>query len=292
MSTLLAAAALVGMSSAGFAHCGHCDKPGDIVQTAVGAGQFSTLATALQEAELVEALQAEGPFTVFAPTDEAFGNLPEGALDDLLADKTALQAVLKYHVVPGRIMAADIEGDPTVETLHGHHIAISSGDGVKVNGATVIQADVAASNGVIHVIDAVLMPNLKDIVDTAAANEDFSTLVQAVQAADLVEALKGDGPFTVFAPIDAAFEKLPEGTLDAVLEDKPKLQAILKYHVVAGKVMSGDVVELETAETLQGQSVTIGTEDGVTIDGAKVIQADIECANGVIHVIDTVILPE
>ena len=134
-----------------------------------------------------------------------------------------------------------------------------------------------------------------DIVDTAAGNEIFSTLVAAVKAADLVDALKSEGPFTVFAPTNEAFEKLPEGTVESLLqpENKEKLIAILKYHVVSGKVMAGDVVELDSAKTLQGQKISIQVEDGtVMIDNAKVVKADVNCSNGVVHVIDTVILPK
>ncbi len=134
----------------------------------------------------------------------------------------------------------------------------------------------------------------KDIVDTAVAAGSFQTLVAAVQAAGLVETLKGDGPFTVFAPTDEAFAALPEGTVETLLkpENKDKLIAILTYHVVGGSVTSSDVVELDSAPTVQGQSVTIEVKDGsVMIDGAKVVAADIMASNGVIHVIDKVILP-
>lgn len=133
----------------------------------------------------------------------------------------------------------------------------------------------------------------KDIVDTAVAAGSFGTLAAALGAADLVDALKSEGPFTVFAPTDAAFAKLPEGTVETLLkpENKDQLVAILKYHVVAGKVMAADVVGLEKATTLQGQSVKIDTEDGVKVGGAKVTATDIEASNGVIHVIDSVILP-
>jgi uncharacterized surface protein with fasciclin (FAS1) repeats len=131
----------------------------------------------------------------------------------------------------------------------------------------------------------------KDIVDTAVAAGSFDTLVTAVKAAGLVETLKGDGPFTVFAPTDEAFAKLPEGTLDALLADKDKLTAVLTYHVVPGKVMAADVVKLNAAKTVQGQNVSIDTSDGVKVDNANVIKTDIVTANGVIHVIDSVILP-
>ena len=135
----------------------------------------------------------------------------------------------------------------------------------------------------------------KDIVDTAVAAGSFNTLVAAVKAADLVDTLKGKGPFTVFAPNDAAFAKLPAGTLDDLLkpENKGRLQGILTYHVVSGKVMAADVVKLKKAKTVQGQELTIKVvDDKVMVDSAKVIKTDIICTNGVIHVIDTVVLPK
>jgi uncharacterized surface protein with fasciclin (FAS1) repeats len=134
-----------------------------------------------------------------------------------------------------------------------------------------------------------------DIVDTAVASDDFNTLVAAIKAADLVDTLKGHGPFTVFAPTDDAFAKLPAGTLDDLLkpENKGKLASILTYHVVSGKVMAADVVKLSKAKTVNGQSVSIKVDHGtVMVDSAKVIQTDIKCTNGVIHVIDAVILPK
>ena len=136
-------------------------------------------------------------------------------------------------------------------------------------------------------------PAAKDIVDTAVGAGSFSTLVTAVKAAELVETLKGKGPFTVFAPTDEAFAKVPKGTLDALLKDKAKLTAVLTYHVVSGKVLAADVVKLTKAKTVQGQEVTIeASAAGVKIDGANVVKTDILCENGVIHVIDAVILPK
>ena len=130
-----------------------------------------------------------------------------------------------------------------------------------------------------------------DIVDTAVANGSFTTLVAAVQAAGLVDTLKGKGPFTVFAPTDEAFAALPEGTVEGLLADPEALAAILTYHVVAGKVMSTDLSDGMTATTVNGADITIGTEGGVTVNGANVVTADVEASNGVIHVIDTVIMP-
>jgi uncharacterized surface protein with fasciclin (FAS1) repeats len=131
----------------------------------------------------------------------------------------------------------------------------------------------------------------KDIVDTAVAAGSFKTLATALQAASLVETLKGKGPFTVFAPTDAAFAKIPKADLDALLKDKAKLQAVLTYHVVAGKVLAKDVKPGQ-AQTVQGSAITLATAGGVTVNGAKVISADVMASNGVIHVIDTVLLPK
>lgn len=131
-----------------------------------------------------------------------------------------------------------------------------------------------------------------DIVDTAIAAGSFNTLVKAVQAAGLVDALKGEGPFTVFAPTDEAFAKLPAGTLESLIQDKEKLTAILTYHVVSGKHMADDVVKKSSIATLQGQSITVNTSSGVKVDNANVVKTDIQTRNGVIHVIDSVILPK
>lgn len=133
---------------------------------------------------------------------------------------------------------------------------------------------------------------MKNVVETAVEAGSFKTLVKAVQTAGLVETLSGPGPFTVFAPTDDAFAKLPKGTVEGLLKDKKKLTAVLTYHVVPGKVKAADVLKLKSAKTVQGQKITINTKDGVKVDGAKVIKADIECTNGVIHVIDSVMLPK
>lgn len=133
---------------------------------------------------------------------------------------------------------------------------------------------------------------MKNIVETAIDAGSFKTLVKAVDTAGLVKTLSGPGPFTVFAPNDAAFAKLPSGTVQALLNDKKKLASVLTYHVVSGKLMAADVVKVRSAKTVQGQDISIDTKDGVKVDGAKVVKTDIECTNGVIHVIDSVILPK
>jgi uncharacterized surface protein with fasciclin (FAS1) repeats len=188
--------------------------------------------------------------------------------------------------------------------LEGKQIGIKVDMGsVYLNENTkVIITDIEASNGVIHVIDSVLLPpseeaatETMDIVDTAAADGRFTTLVSAVQAADLVDTLKGEGPFTVFAPTDEAFAALPEGTLETLLlpENKQQLTDILLYHVVPGQVMAADVADLNSAKTVLGKDATIKVENGKVFlnEDVEIIVTDIETSNGVIHVIDTVLLP-
>ncbi len=270
---------------------------GDIVDVAVAAGKFNTLAAALKAAGLVETLKGAGPFTVFAPTDEAFAKLPKGTVESLLKpeNKSKLAAILTYHVVSGAVMASDVTKLTNAATVNGQRVDITAKSGkVTIDGATVTTADVKASNGVIHIIDTVLMPSDKDVIDTALAAGTFNTLATALKAAGLVDTLKSDGPFTVFAPTDAAFAKLPKGTVESLLkpENKEKLVGILKYHVVKGRVFSPDAVKAGKAETLQGHAVKITSAGGVMIDNAKVESADLDATNGVIHVIDTVLMPK
>jgi len=269
-----------------------------IVDIAVADGRFTTLVAALQAAELVETLQGAGPFTVFAPTDDAFAKLPEGTVEGLLADIPALTDILLYHVVPAKVLAAQVVELDSADTVLGKPVAISVEDGkVMVNDSEVLITDIEASNGVIHVIDAVLIPPAEEvveetIVDIAVADGRFTTLVAALQAAELVETLQGAGPFTVFAPTDDAFAKLPEGTVEGLLADIPALTDILLYHVVPAKVLAAQVVELDSADTVLGKPVSIMVEGGeVMVNDSKVVITDIEASNGVIHVIDAVLLP-
>lgn len=271
----------------------------DIVDTAVGAGSFETLVAAVKAAGLVDALKGDGPFTVFAPTDEAFAKLPEGTVEALLGNKEKLASILLYHVVPGKVMASDVGGIDSAETLLGQPVAIDTSHGVTVGNAKVVKTDIECTNGVIHVIDSVMIP--KDLIELAVGAEDFSTLVTAIKAAGLVETLQGDGPFTVFAPTNEAFAKLPADTLQALLkpENKAKLQAVLTYHVVPGKVLAKDVVALSKATSVQGGDIAVkvkrNADDsvaGVMVNKANVTATDIIALNGVVHIIDTVILPQ
>jgi transforming growth factor-beta-induced protein len=267
-----------------------------IVDIAVSDGRFTTLVAALQAAELVEALQGEGPFTVFAPTDEAFSALPEGTVETLLLpeNQAVLQEILLYHVVAGKVMASQVVEISEADTLADQPVMVEVVNGeVMIDDAKVIITDIEAGNGVIHVIDAVLLPR-PDIIETAEVDGRFTTLLAALEAAGLTEALKGEGPFTVFAPTDEAFNALPEGTVASLLqpENQDQLTNILLYHVVEGKVMAEQVVSLSSAETLQGQEITVKVQNGeVMIDGARVVITDILTSNGVIHVIDAVLLP-
>jgi len=277
----------------------------DIVDTAVADGRFTTLVAAVTAAELVDTLKGEGPFTVFAPTDDAFSALPAGTIDELLKpeNKQKLTDILLYHVVAGSVMAADVTALTSAPTVLGKDVAVKVDMGsVYINEAKVIITDIATTNGVIHVIDAVLLPpsdeaamEKKTIVDVAVADGRFNTLVAAVTAAELVETLSGEGPFTVFAPTDDAFAALPAGTVDSLLlpENKQQLTDILLYHVVSGKVMAADVVTLTSAPTVLGKDVTITVKDGKVFlnDTVQVIITDVEASNGVIHVIDAVLLP-
>jgi transforming growth factor-beta-induced protein len=280
----------------------------DIVDTAVADGRFATLVAAVQAAGLVDTLKGEGPFTVFAPTDDAFAKLPAGTVEDLLKPENleTLKNILLYHVVAGKVMASDVvtlDGKTADTALADNPLNISVKDGkVFLNdNVEVIITDVETANGVIHVIDTVLLPPAKqaDIVDTAIADGRFTTLVAAVQAAGLVDTLKGEGPFTVFAPTDDAFAKLPAGTVEDLLkpENLETLTNILLYHVVPGKVMAADVVTLDgqmVDTALEGKMLGISVKDGKVFlnDNVEVIITDIVTANGVIHVIDTVLLPE
>ncbi|MCF7975391.1 MAG: fasciclin domain-containing protein [Phycisphaerae bacterium] len=283
----------------------HKEQLTDIVHTAEHAGQFKTLVAALQAADLAGVLQGAGPFTVFAPTDAAFAALPKGTVASLLLpeNKAKLQAILKYHVVAGKVMSADVIKYTDAKTLQGNKVALT----LLVNNARVVKADIKATNGVIHVIDQVILPGSskpiqghasttapavtnKNIVQTAVDAGQFKTLVTAIQSAGLVDALSGNGPFTVFAPTDAAFAKLPAGTVESLIlpENKAKLQAILKYHVLAAKLNSNDIIAAHTVKTLNGQSLY----PSLMVDNAAIQIKNIYCSNGVIHVIDNVILPK
>jgi len=272
-----------------------CDKGckcgNNIVETAAAAGSFNTLVKALNAAGLADCAAGKGPYTVFAPTDEAFSRLPEGTLDALLKDLPKLRAILKHHIVEGRVMAADVIKMDSATSLLGQKLAVRAGDRVEVGGATVIKTDIAASNGLIHVIDRVILP-ADSVIDVARSAGSFKTLLAAVSAAGLEDDLRGGGPITVLAPSDEAFAKLPQGAVEGLLKDLPKLRTVLKHHVLPGRHDSKAIAGMDSARTLLGQTVSIRVASPIHINGhATVVKADIEAANGLIHVIDEVIMP-
>jgi len=266
-----------------------------IVQIASEAGSFNTLVAAVKAAGLAETLSGKGPFTVFAPTDEAFAKLGKDAIADLLKpeNKAKLTSILTYHVVGGSVPAAAVTGLKSAKTVQGCDVAIVVADGkVKVGGANVTKTDIMASNGVIHVLDSVILP--PSLVDVAVGAGSFKTLVQAAVAAGLADTLAKGGPFTVFAPTDEAFAKLGKDTIADLLkpENKAKLASILKHHVVAGTVLSGAAVKLTEATTINGTKLALKVEGkALMVGGAKVTAADVMAGNGVIHVIDAVLIP-
>ena len=282
------------------------DEAQSIAEIAAEDGRFNTLVAAVTAAGLAETLSGEGTFTVFAPTDDAFAALPEGTVESLLEDpQGALTDILLYHVVDSVVPAETVVTLDSATTMQGEDVAISVVDGeVFLNeSAKVIITDIEASNGIIHVIDAVILPPSmsaaaaktgKSIAEIAAEDGRFNTLVAAVTAAGLAETLSSEGTFTVFAPTDDAFAALPEGTVESLLEDpQGALTDILLYHVVDSVVPAETVVTLDSATTMQGEDVAIAVVDGEVFlnDSAKVIITDIEASNGIIHVIDAVILP-
>ncbi len=292
-SLLLLAVLAISAMFPGAARAQAVEEPQTIVEIAAANPQFKTLVAAVQAAGLVDTLNGDGPFTVFAPTDAAFNKLGKATIDSLLADPEALKSVLLYHVLPGETMAAGVLSMSSAKTVEGSPVVFKqSGNQVYVNNARVTTADVQATNGVIHVIDTVITPPSMDIVDTAAANPQFKTLVAAVQAAGLVDTLKGEGPFTVFAPDRLRLQQLGKATIDALLADPEALKSILLYHAVSGAVYSGDAAKLASAKTVNGADVVISQRNGqLYINGARVVTSDILTTNGVIHVIDTVITP-
>jgi transforming growth factor-beta-induced protein len=259
-------------------------KKKTIVEIASGDSRFTSLVAAVKKAGLVDALSGPGPLTVFAPTDQAFAAALSAlgkTLDQLSADD--LKPILTYHVLGAAVKSTDLKPGP-VKMLSGVSAFVSTTGGAKINGANVVNADIEAANGVVHVIDKVILP--PNLVEAATLAGDFSTLIGAVTAAGLAETLaKPDANLTVFAPNNAAFAKL------SAVPSGDALKNVLLYHVVAGKVLSTDLKAGPVPTLLTGKSVTVDLSNGVHINTASVVAADVVTTNGVIHVIDTVLIP-
>ena len=264
-----------------------------IADVAANTESLSTLVAALNAADLGAALEATGPFTVFAPVNDAFDDLPDGIVTSLLAteNRTTLQQLLRYHVVPGAFEASQLTDGQQLVTLTGQSLTVRvQGGTVTVDGVPVVTADVEASNGVVHLIDGVLTEAL-NIVELAALTPDLSTLVGAVGTAGLATALTGEN-LTVFAPTNAAFTALGSG----VPTDAATLAQVLQLHVVGARAPSSSLSNAQTVNSLLGPALTVNIAAGnITITGpqnvANVVITDIAASNGIIHVIDAVLLP-
>jgi uncharacterized surface protein with fasciclin (FAS1) repeats len=278
----------------------------DIVDTAAGAADFSTLVAAVKAAGLVATLKSAGPFTVFAPTNDAFAAaLTELGLTkaQLFANKPLLTQVLTYHVLGARVPKAGVPVGKAITTVQGGIFKIDTvGTGLVLTDgrnrkANITATDLFATNGVIHVVDKVLLPADKNIVQTAQSLPQFSILVEAVVAANLTSALSGSGPLTVFAPTNDAFVALL-GELGiskaALLADVPLLTKVLTYHVVNARVLKADVPVGPAITTLQGETFTVDATLAITDRRGRkagITGTDVLTSNGVVHVIDKVILP-
>jgi transforming growth factor-beta-induced protein len=256
---------------------------------------LTTLYTALEAADLVNTLDAVGStFTVFAPTNAAFQALPSGELNRLLqpANRAELQSVLTYHVVPGVVRAADLTNGQILTTVQGARLVVNiTGGVVRVNGVAVTTPDVEAENGVVHIVEGVLLPPAGDIVALASATPSLSTLVTAVGAAGLVSTLQGDGPFTVFAPDNAAFGRVQSNLLTGLLGNTAQLTDLLTYHVVPGKLFAADLTDGQVLTTVQGQQISVAVNSGgVFVDGVRVTAPNINATNGVVHVVEDVLI--
>ena len=268
-----------------------------VLEVASDNEAFTTLVAAVGAADLADALGGAGPFTVFAPSNDAFNKLPVGTVEALLApkNKALLTAILTNHVVSGSYPAEAVVNTSGRPALGGQWLAFEKkSGGVEVDGARVVRADIKCANGVIHVIDTVMLPNDSDLVKVASDAGEFKTLIAAAKAAGLAGALADTGPYTIFAPTDEAFAALGPNAINSLLkpENKGMLEYILKHHVVSGCVYSPDALVAGRAKTIAGTTVRIKADkSGATVNGVNLVATDIDAKNGVIHVIDSVLLP-
>ena len=277
----------------------------NLVERLAGLEKYSTLVTAVTEAGLGDALAEIDKATIFAPTNAAFEKIPAETLASLLADKASLTNLLTYHVVPGKRISSYRLGSRSLTALNEGTLAVKTtryrsfwwfSSDIKVNDAKIVKANLRATNGIIHGIDTVLDPEFlapKTILELAAGNEDLSTLASLVESAGLDKALDSHRlELTVFAPTNEAFEKLPAELLEAVQNDRELLRFVLKNHIVRGAVQSTDL-ETGTVRTVGRTELDVVVDEGgVSVGSASVIAADVVAANGVVHVIDEVLVPE
>jgi transforming growth factor-beta-induced protein len=290
--TLATALAVAAAGTAGSAAAS--DAKPNIVQLAASDPNLTTLVSLVQTAGLADTLATTSKITVFAPTNAAFDALPRATVARIASNPQTLRKVLRYHVAKNRLTAYRISKLHQIRSLQGERIRVSTmGGELRLNANTkVVAANLMAKNGVAHVVDRVLLPRSeRDLVTWLSAKSEFTTLVSLVQQAGLTEAV-ASGELTLFAPTNAAFAKLPPATLQAVAGDPELLKKVLTYHVVAGRVSAKQALAAGTAATLNGASVKITRHHGrVMINDARVIRTDIPTVNGVVHVIDRVLVP-
>lgn len=269
-----------------------------IVETASSTANIQTLVTALKKGQLIQNLKDEGPFTIFAPTDQAFSKLGDKTLASLLqvSNQSNLRSVLTYHVVAGRLTSKDLIAKNRILTPNGQHLSTKIIDGsLQVNRTKIIKSDILCKNGVIHIIDEVLVPQMSNIAELLSKDDRFSTLLKLVKVSGLKDSLSQKNPLTVFAPTNKAFAKLPKATVVSLLkqENLPKLQAILKCHVSIGRHSVKDLLAKKKTQALNNESYPIKLAQGqVMVGNSRIIKNDIDASNGIIHVIDTILLPK
>ncbi|MEM8757183.1 MAG: fasciclin domain-containing protein [Planctomycetota bacterium] len=271
-------------------------EPQNIVEIAAGNADFETLVSALTAAELVDDIRDATNITVLAPTDAAFAALDQTALNNTIRQNPTgrLADVLKFHVIPERLTAAQLANRRFVNTLDGQRLEIKTSAGLTIGGSGVAAADIEADNGIIHVIDTVLIPAKANIAEVATEAGQFTTLLAAAEAAGLVDTLVGAGPLTVFAPTDEAFAKLGEATMASLLdpENRGTLTDILTYHVVTDRVYANDLLASGSVETATGEALAAEIRDGQAfINDSRIVATDLDASNGVVHVIDAVLIP-
>lgn len=274
--------------------------PATVFDIIVESSAHDTLEIAITTAAgLVDVLSGDGPFTVFAPTDAAFAAVDPIAFQTIISNNDFLTPILLHHVHnEGAVLSTDLENGMMVSTLNEDNLLITqvNDSTFKVDNATIIITDIIAANGVVHVIDAVLIPEIPEgttVFDIIENSSDHTILETALIESDLDELLSGDGPFTVFAPTNDAFNSLPEGTLDALLADIPTLKTLLRHHVHAGSLEDTDLTDGLSILTLNDDNLTVANNGtSIIIDDAMVTLSVNQADNGIVHIIDAVLTLE
>lgn len=282
------------------------ETPNTITNIVSGNPQYSMLKSAVVKANLAETLNGSGPFTVFAPDNDAFAasGITSSAVNGMSASD--LKDILLYHTLGSKVVAADVPTGPNaeVETVGGKKVYVTKNSmGVFINGWKVTKADIMASNGVIHAIEHVLMPPTQSLVEMAQNNDNLTYLVAAVLRANegdtkVIDVLSGDGPFTVFAPVNQAFMDAGFPTIASIQAADPNtLASILTYHVLAGRAFSSDLSDGASLKTVSGGTIAVDMKNGAMLKGksntsaSKITAVNMLATNGVVHVIDQVLLP-